>query len=246
MKGMVMPIQTRRVTIRAPGGDMPAFLAEPSGARGAPGVVVLMEAFGLVPSIESVARRLAEEGYVALAPDLFYREAPHSTAPYDDIPRAIELMTRLVQLGPKFLDDVAAAFDCLEAMPNVAPKKFGVIGFCMGGAFAFAAACAFPERVAAAAPFYGGGIGNLLDRAERIAAPLYLFFAEQDGFIPLDEVRRIEAKLTELGKDFLLKVYPGTDHGFFNDAREVYAPEAAADAWREVKRFFAAHLPRRA
>lgn len=222
---------------------MSAFLAEPAGGGRSPAVVVLIEAFGLVPSIESVARRLAGEGYVALVPDLFYRETPDNTASYDDVPRGMELMARLVQRGPSFLDDVAAAFDYLESKATVAPARFGVTGFCMGGALTFATACAFPDRVAAAAPFYGGGIVNLLDRAGRIACPLYLFFAERDAFIPLDQVRKIEAELTALGKEFRLKIYPGADHGFFNEERpSVYHPQAAADAWSELEGFFATHL----
>jgi carboxymethylenebutenolidase len=222
---------------------MPAFLARPTGARRSPAVVVIIEAFGLVPSIESVVCRLAREGYVALAPDLFYREIPDNTAAYDDVPRGMELMAKLVARGPRFLDDLAASFDHLERMEAVAPKRFGVIGFCMGGALTFATACAFPERVAAAAPFYGGGIVNLLDRADRITSPLYLFFGERDTFIPPHQVRQIEDKLEELGKDFQLKIYPGADHGFFNEERiSVYHPEAAADAWSEVSRFFAVHL----
>ncbi len=226
---------------------MPAFLAQPGDGRRAPGVVMLIEAFGLVPSIESVVRRLAGEGYVALAPDLFYREIPNNTASYDDLPRGMELMQGLVRRGPKFLADVEAAFDYLAAMETVAPKKVGVTGFCMGGALTFATACEFPDRVAAAAPFYGGGIVNLLDRADRIACPVYLFFGERDAFIPPDEVRRIGARLAELRKDFQIKVYPGADHGFFNEERpSVYHPAAAADAWSELMRFFAVHLQPRA
>jgi carboxymethylenebutenolidase len=226
---------------------MPAFLAEPADGRRSPAAVVLFEAFGLVPSIESVVRRLAGEGYVALAPDLFYREIPNNTAAYDDLPRGMELMQSLVRRGPRFLADVEAAFDCLEARETVAAGKFGVTGFCMGGALTFATACAFPDRVGAAAPFYGGGIVNLLDRAQRIACPLYLFFGERDAFIPLEQVRQIESRLAELRKDFRIKVYAGADHGFFNEERaSVYAPAAAADAWSELTRFFAAHLRPRA
>jgi carboxymethylenebutenolidase len=238
-----MRVDASRIAIEAPDGRMPAFLAEPVGPEKSPAIVVLIEAFGLVSSIESVVRRLADEGYVALAPDLFYREIPNNTASYDDLPRGMELMAGLIRRGPRFLADVEAAFDYLTAKETVDPKRFGVTGFCMGGALTFAAACAFPDRVAAAAPFYGGGIVNLLDRADRIACPLYLFFGERDAFIPLDEVRRIDARLRELGKDFRIKVYPGADHGFVNEERpSVYDGEAAADAWSELTRFFAAHL----
>jgi carboxymethylenebutenolidase len=163
-------VNTSRLTIEAPDGAMPAFLAEPSDAGRSPAVLVLIEAFGLVPSMESVARRLAREGYIALVPDLFYREIPNNTAAYDDLPRGMELMAKLVRRGARFLDDIAAAFVHLEKRETVAPKRLGVTGFCMGGALAFAAACAFPDRIAAAAPFYGGGIVDLLDRADRTLA----------------------------------------------------------------------------
>jgi carboxymethylenebutenolidase len=79
----------------------------------------------------------------------------------------------------------------------------------------------------------------------RLVAPelLYLFFGERDSFIPLDEVRRIETRLRELGKDVRCKVYRGADHGFFNEERpSVYHPEAAEDAWEELERFLATHL----
>jgi carboxymethylenebutenolidase len=237
-------MRTSTVEIRTPEGTMPAHLAEPEGRGPFPAVVVLMEAFGLVPHIRNVADRLAGEGYVALAPDMFYRELPDNKASYDDVPRGMKLMGALVGRGEKFLEDVTAALDFLEARPEVHRGRIGVTGFCMGGALTFATACLIPERIAAAAPFYGGGIVNLLPRADRISCPLYLFFGEKDAFIPLDQVQRIEARLAELEKTFHCKVYPGADHGFFCEERASYHAEAAADAWRELTRFFARHLKR--
>lgn len=232
-----------RIVVQTSQGDMPAYLAVPDGAGRRPAVLICMEAFGLVPSIESVARRFAAEGYVALVPDLFHHDLPDDTAGYDDIPFGMELMGRFVARGDAWKADVRAALDFLDAHPRVVPGRIGVTGFCLGGAVAFWTAYEFPDRVAAAAPFYGARIVDHLPRAGRIACPLYLFFGGADPFIPLQEVREIETGLVALGKDVRVKVYAGADHGFFNDARpEVYAPAAAADAWREVTRFFATHL----
>jgi carboxymethylenebutenolidase len=236
-------IATSSVSVPAPGGAMRAHLAEPAGPGPFPAVLVLMEAFGLVPSIESVANRLAAEGYVALAPDLYYREGADDTARYDDLPRAMELMGALLRRGDAYAEDVAASIDFLEARPRVARGRIGVTGFCMGGALTFGSACALPGRIAAAAPFYGGGITRLLPRAAQIACPLLFFFGERDALIPLEQVREIEARLRELGKEFRIEVYPGADHGFFNEDRAAtYHPQAAADAWKKLLHFFAAQL----
>jgi carboxymethylenebutenolidase len=222
---------------------MPAHLAEPDGRGPRPAVLVLMEAFGLVPSIESVATRLAGEGYLALAPDLYYRDGPDATASYGDLPRAMQLMHALVERGDAYASDVAAAIDFLEARSDVVHGRVGVVGFCMGGALTFGSACALPERIAAAAPFYGGGIVRLLPRAARIACPLLFFFGERDPLIPIDQVREIEARLRDLGKEFRIETYPGADHGFMNEARAAtYHPQAAGDAWKKLLHFFAAHL----
>jgi carboxymethylenebutenolidase len=236
-------VETTRVTVEARDGAMPCFLAEPVGDGPFPGVLVLMEAFGLVASIESVARRIAAEGYVALAPDLYYRELPDDTASYDDLPRAMQLAGALLRHGDAYAQDVAAAIDFLEARPRVARGRIGMTGFCMGGALTFGSACLLPDRIAAAAPFYGGGIVRLLPLADRIRCPLLLFFAERDAHIPLEQVREIEKRLGELGKEFLLQVYPGAEHGFFcEDRAAVYHPQAARDAWQKLKQFFASQL----
>jgi len=233
-------MRTSRVEIAAEAGSMPCYLAEPEGPGPFPAVVVIMEAFGLLPHIEQVADRLAGEGYVALAPDFYYRELPDNKVGYDRLPEAIALMQK-VDDG-KFTQDMGAVLDFLAAQSNVDASRVGVTGFCMGGRLSFLTACALPERVAAAAPFYGGGITGHLGQADAITSPLLLFFGENDAFIPLDQVEQIEARLGELGKQFEVKVYSGAEHGFFCDERASHHPEAAADAWQRLRAFFAAHL----
>ncbi len=234
-----MPVKTRHVSIPAPDGAMPAFLAEPERPGRGPAVVVIMEAFGLVPHIEDVAKRLAGEGYTALAPDFYYR-VPDNKASYAELPKAIALMQKVVDT--KFVEDMRAALDFLAAQPGVDGARIGVTGFCMGGRLSMLTACELPDRVKATAPFYGGGIAGLAEKFEKLRAPALLFFGERDAFIPLEQVRAVEAKLKDLGKRHHVQVYAGANHGFFCNERPEYHDASAKDAWSRLKDFFAEHL----
>jgi carboxymethylenebutenolidase len=234
-----MTTRSYDVSIATPDGAMPAYLALPESEGPHPGVVVLMEAFGLVPHVRDVARRLAREGYAAVAPDLYYR-LPDNKAAYSELPKAIALMQKVDDA--KFTLDMSAALDFLASHPEVDGRRLGVTGFCMGGRLAFLSACRLPERIRAAAPFYGGGIGGLLGQADRIRCPLLLFFGELDAFIRQDEVRRIDARLAELGKSHRVVVYPQANHGFFCDERPEYDERSARDAWTQLLDFFGENL----
>ena len=226
---------------------MPAVLARPTDEARHPAVVVVHEAFGPNAHIRDVAARLAREGYVTLAPDLYHREK--KSAAYDDLPEAIRLMMTL--RDDTILKDMGAAISYLQQQPFVRADRIGVMGFCMGGRIAFLTACMNPA-VSAGVPFYGGGIGSVtqpsaltrppLEFAGRLTAPLLLFFGESDAFIPLEEVDRIRERLAALGKDATIVVYPGAPHGFFCDQRESYRPDAAQDAWQRLLQFFARRL----
>src|SRR5262249_61804253 len=98
------------------------------------------------------------------------------------------------------------------------------------------------DRTAAAAPFSAGGTGRLLPKAAALRAPLQFFFGALDAHIPQDQVKAIDARLKELGKDYKIEVYPGADHGFFCNDRASYNEKAASDAWTKLKAFFAKHL----
>ncbi len=233
-------MRTSTVEIKTAEAAMPAHLAEPEGQGPFPGVVVIMEAFGLLPHICDVANRLADEGYVALAPDFYYRDLPDNKAGYDQLERAITLMQRVDD--EKFLDDMRATLSFLRARENVESRKLGVTGFCMGGRLSFLTACALPDEIAACAPFYGGGIVNHLPQADRMRCPITLFFGEEDPYIPMDQVIQIDARLKELGKSYQLKTYPGANHGFFCSERTAYQAAAARDAWTTLLSFFSRNL----
>ena len=207
-------------------------------------MIVIMEAFGLNDHIKDVAERIAREGYVAIAPDLYYRE-PQNVVGYDQLEAAIGLMQKLVD--DKVIADLRAVIDHLKAQTFVNGGRIGITGFCMGGRIAFLAACKFPEEIKAAVPFYGGNIAAdlpaaPLNFARDLKAPLLCFFGEKDPYIPLAQVQKIEDTLRTLGKLYEINVYAGADHGFFCDDRASYHPDAAKDAWEKTKAWFEKHL----
>ena len=233
-----MEITSGMVKVQAADGDMSAFLARPTGTGRKPAVIVVMEAFGLNGHIKDVASRIAAEGYVALAPDMYYRE-PNNVVGYDQLPDAIRLMTSL--RDDKIVADIAAAVSYLQSQDFVRGDRIGITGFCMGGRISFLAACKNSD-IKASAPFYGGGIGGLLDQAPKLTCPMLLFFGDQDAFIPNEEVDKIKATLAKLKKPAEIVVYPGAPHGFFCNERDSYRPDAAQDAWTRLKTFLAKHL----
>jgi len=222
--------------IELPGG-LPAFVARPEGGP-RPAVLVIQEAFGLNGHIKDVTRRVAAEGYVALAPDLYWRGGKGRAVPYEDLGEAIRLMQTLKD--PEIVADVGNGIAYLEKQEDVRADRIGITGFCMGGRVSYLVACELADKIRAAVPFYGGGIP--IDRTAKLKAPVLAFFGEQDGFIPLEFVEQLRAEAAKHKKQVEIVVYPGAGHGFFCNERSSYDAKAAADAWERLKRFFAAHL----
>lgn len=239
-----MPVAETAVSIPALDGEMPGFLYRPD-APGAfesrPAVLLLMEAFGLTPHIRQVATRIAAEGYVVLAPDLYYRELPNNTFGYDEVEQAMATMYRL-DFGRPVESDLQMAIAFLKSQPGVLPDRIGVTGFCLGGGLSFLTACRFSSEIAVAAPFYGMVLDDWVEAIKDITVPIYLFHGGADPFIPPARVQQIEARFKELGKDYRLKVYPDADHGFFCHERSSYNAAAAEDAWQALTQFLYQHL----
>jgi len=229
-----MDVQTETIEI----GAMPAFLARAKGEGRAPAVLVIMEAFGLNAHIKDVARRVAAEGYVALAPDLYWRGGKGRSAGYDQLPEAIALMQSTKDA--EIVADVGAAIAHLEKQPFVRVDRIGITGFCMGGRVSFLAAAELPEKIKASVPFYGAGIP--VEKTAKLKAPMLAFFGEKDGFIPAESVEALKAEAKRHGKQVEVVVYPGAEHGFFCNERASYQERAANDAWGRLKAFFAKHL----
>lgn len=236
-----MPIAAADVMIDTPDGQMPAFICRPTGSDRLPAVLLLMEAFGLTRHIRDVAVRIAQEGYVLLAPDLYYREGNLITFGYDEVDQAMATMYRL-DLGQPIEDDLEAAIAYLKSRPEVDPNCIGVTGFCLGGGLSFLSACRFSADLAAAAPFYGMVLDEWIEAVQDITVPMMLFFGGNDPFIGRDRILQIEHRFQQLDKPYTLKVYPDANHGFFCHERASYHAAAAADAWQELTQFFHIHF----
>jgi len=225
---------------------MPSFRPADGGPR--PGVIVVMEAFGVNPNIRGVARRFAEEGYAAVAPDLFHRSGRLRFAPYDKLQEMREDL-RSGGFGDASIDaDVQAAVDLLRADPDVG--RIGVVGFCLGGRVAMQSAIR-ASGLSAAAVYYGGFMfpgGDVPDafsamrEAERLAIPVIGFFGEDDQNPTAEQARALDERLAALGKEHRFHYYEGAGHGFFCDDRDGYRPQAADDAWEKTLAFFAERL----
>lgn len=221
-------IKTKDVTFPANGSVGTGYLAQPDDGATHPGVIVIQEWWGLDGHIKGIADRFAREGFVALAPDMYHGAV--ATEP-DEARKLVMNLNR-----ERALTDLLATVSYLQTLAEVEPKKLGCTGFCMGGALTLALVAASTE-VAAAAPFYGEfgpGPGGLA----KIEAELFCAFGADDAGMPVDKVREFEGALRDLGKKAVVKVYEGAPHSFFNDTKESYRPEAAADAWGHVLELF--------
>ncbi|HEY7715210.1 MAG TPA: dienelactone hydrolase family protein [Candidatus Binatia bacterium] len=238
-----MEVSGSTVQLNTSDGKMDAYVAQPKDRGSYPGIVVIQEAFGVNDHIKKVTERIAAEGYVAVAPDIFHRESER-IIPYSDMAKAIATLQRVQDA--KAMEDVGAAIAHLKSQSNVKSGSIGVIGFCMGGRLTYLAAAHHANDIKAAVPYYGGGIpmGNPspLSRTGEIKCPMYLFFGAKDQLIPMDHVNQIKAELTSKNVPFHMEVYPEAGHGFNCDDRGSYHEASAKDAWEKAKSFFARHL----
>ena len=238
-----MEITTATHQLPSSDGKMEAYEARPKDGGTSPAILVLMEAFGVNSHIKDVTERVAREGYVAIAPDLYHRESER-LVPYKELQKAIGIMNRLQD--PKVMEDVGAAITHLKSQSYVKQGAIGVTGFCMGGRFTYLTAAHHNKDIKVAVAFYGGGIPagkpSPLDRTGEINCPITLFFGGKDPLIPQEHVEMVKKALTDHKKNFDLKVYQEATHGFFCNERESYHPESSKDAWEKTKSFFAKHL----
>ena len=227
-------VHAEYVTYASPqgSGTMRGYLARPAKADGkVPGVVVIHENRGLNPYIEDVARRLAVEGYIALAPDAL---TPFGGYPGDD-----EKGAKLFAM----LDPAKRAEDLLAAVPYLRSRpecngSVGAIGFCFGGGIVNMMAVRMPD-LAAAVPFYGAQ-PSAADTA-KIKAPLMLHYAGNDQGVNAG-IPAFEEALKSNGKTYTKYVYDGTQHGFHNDTTPRYDQAAAKLAWQRTLDFFNKYL----
>lgn len=229
------PQLRQNLTFTNPAGTtIHGYLALPPSGTG-PGVIVIQEWWGLTDQIAGVVDRLAAEGFVALAPDLFGGRTTH------DAEEAGKLMSQLPL--EQAVRDLAAAVDYLLVHEAVQGQQVGVVGFCMGGGFVLALAAAAGEKVAAAVPFYGVFAGEDPDFSGMRAAVLG-HFGTQDSYAPPDRAEQLAASIrAQSGADVTLHLYPA-GHAFCNEENHLgtYDPEQAALAWQRTLAFLRQRL----
>lgn len=207
------------------------YLAYPDDGEAHSAVVVLQEWWGLDDHIKDVANRFAEEGFVALAPDLYHGQV--TTEPDEARKLVMELdMEEAVR-------EIQAAIDYLQAQDFVAGPQVGVTGFCMGGGLTLMTAIA-EEDVGAAVAWYGRPLSP--EQASEVQAPVLGLYGAEDGGIPVEAVETMESALTEAGVENEFHIYEGAPHAFFNDTRDSYTPDAAEDAWPRALEWFRERL----
>jgi carboxymethylenebutenolidase len=216
---------------RRSGRPLHAYLAAPPGPGPHAGVVVIHEAYGLNENIRDIADRFANEGYAALAVDLF------STGPRAVCMARIMNGMLLRPLKNGVVEDLRAAIDFLGTRPEVDAERLGAIGFCMGGTYALQLACV-GAGVKVASVFYGFNPRPL--EAVARACPLVGSYPERD--ITAGAGRKLDAALDAYGVAHDVKVYPGARHSFFNDRGRAHDADAAADSWGRTLTFFQEHL----
>ncbi|NEP55287.1 MAG: dienelactone hydrolase family protein, partial [Moorea sp. SIO3C2] len=195
--------------------------------------------------IRDVTERIAREGYIALAPALYHRQAPGFETGYTPEDVTIGRQYKVKTQADQLLRDIQAAIDYGKTLAQAKPGGVGCIGFCFGGHVAYLAAT-LPDTVAIAS-FYGAGIPDTafgpgpvaLERTPEITGTLHCFFGTEDASIPATAVGQIRTALEQAQVDHQIFEYEGAGHGFFCDRRGSYNPDAAAAAWANVKKLLA-------
>jgi carboxymethylenebutenolidase len=240
------PVAQAELTFTRDGTPLHGYGAWRDGATDLPGLIVIPDVRGLTDHYRDIARRFANEGFFALAVDLYSREG----AP--DLPDMPSVFAWIQSLpDPRILGDLGAAVQYLASRSEVRRERIGITGYCMGGQYALMAACSVPG-LSACVSWYGmlryaehneRKPISPLELAPRLACPYLGLFGAEDALIPNPDVEELRTILTREDKTFAIKSYPGAGHAFFNDTRpDAYRPAAAADAWPRAVEFLRTHL----
>jgi carboxymethylenebutenolidase len=214
-------------------GNIPGYLAKPSGSGPWPALIVIQEWWGLDQQTKSIADRFAAIGYLAFSPDLYHGEL----AKLGDGKKAAELVQKYAPSAPA---DLQKIFKALKGHPDCT-GKVGSVGFCFGGRMSLALGISRP--LDAICTFYGGGMQQLFDQLGSLKSPVLGLFGDKDASIPVGTVEQFDQLLGKIGVHHEVIIYPDSGHAFFRDSDpSVYKPEAAKDAWARVTKFFAKNL----
>ncbi|MBV9593333.1 MAG: dienelactone hydrolase family protein [Actinobacteria bacterium] len=247
-------MSVEQLSIRTADGQCPAYVCTPDAAGSAPAVIFYMDGLGMRPTIVTMAQRLANLGYVVLAPDLFYRAGPYDPLNPREVFASGNPMAIIGELfsstdTAKAAADTAAFLAYLDSRDDVTGTRIGTTGYCMGGGISLTVAGVYPDRVAAAASFHGGNL--VIDselsphrHADRITGRVYVAGADHDRGYPPEMAAELEQILTAADVPHRCEIYPDALHGFTMTDFPVYDEAAAERHWRELESLLAASLPR--
>jgi carboxymethylenebutenolidase len=218
------------------GVPVAGYLVRPKKAQGRlPGLIVIHEWWGLNDNVRDEAARLAAEGYVVLAVDLYAGKL--ATEP----PQAMKLSQQLTANPGPAEENLRAAYAWLDSVEKA--PRIGTIGWCLGGRWSLRTALLLPDQVDATVIYYGTVKADEAELA-RLQMPILGLFASKDRIVPVPTVMAFEATMKRLGKDVEIHMYEGADHAFANPSGTAYEPRAAEDAWRRTTTFLGEHLGR--
>ncbi len=226
------------LTIKSPDGAFAGYLATPASGSG-PGIVVIQEIFGVNKVMRDIADHLAQCGYLALVPDLFWRQEPGiqlTDQTEEEWNKAFELYQNFDE--DRGVGDLQATLDTLRELDQCS-GRIGAVGYCLGGKLAYL--CATRTDADCSVGYYGVGIESALDEADNISRPLLLHIAELDQFCPKEAQEQIHRALDGNG-NVTIHDYPGCDHAFARIGGEHYDLEAATLAAERSLSFFNHYL----
>jgi carboxymethylenebutenolidase len=243
-------VRGENIECKSGGDTIKGYLARPSQSGSYPGIVVIHEAFGLVEHIRDIARRFANIGYNALAPDLYSRKG----GPSDPNDMSAVLPVMFGKSDAEAVQDLEAAADHLNELPG-AIGKIGVIGFCSGGRQTLLFACS-SDKPNAAVDCWGGFIHRatpdaettparptpILNMVQRLHCPLFAVFGEEDQNPTVAQAEELRSLAQQAGKDVTIKVYKNAGHAFLADYRPSYREGPATELWQDVVALFEKHL----
>ena len=231
--GQSADVITEAVTYATVGGkEVTGYLAKPENAgEDTPALIVIHEWWGLNDNIRMMTRRLAGQGYVALAVDMYYGEVA-------DSPDKAGKLARSVEQEPA-VNNLSQAYDYLTGEEGAG--KVGTIGWCFGGGWSLRTALAMPEKIDATVIYYGRLITDA-EQLQKLDMPILGIFGSEDQGIPPSTVNEFEAALKEAGVTNSIHIYEGANHAFANPSGSRYDKEAAEDAWQKTTDFLGRFL----
>ncbi|MEO7386572.1 MAG: dienelactone hydrolase family protein [Gammaproteobacteria bacterium] len=233
----VAPVTGKAISYGKVGGvPVQGYLVRPTKARGRlPGLIVIHEWWGLNDNVRDEASRLAAEGYVVLAVDLYAGKL--ATQP----PEAMKLSQQLTANPGPADENLRAAYDYLDKVEKA--PRIGSIGWCLGGRWSLRTALILPDRVDATVIYYGTVKADEAELA-RLKMPILGLFGSKDRVVPAPTVMAFQSTMQRLGKSVDIHMYEGADHAFANPSGTSYEPAAAEDAWRRTTAFLRENLAR--